>query len=125
MPAARRPGKATIASRTTAASGPSHSPRTTTGGGGVLRGSTETLSAVRSCTPADATTSPAGVIDAEMPVVVVRSCGRRVSTLRNAETTRCRYGPRPSPNQLSFEMVSSSSAPRRTASRASVGWTAS
>ena len=52
---------------------------------------------------------------AEMPVVVARTCGRRVSMLRNAETVRCSHVPGPSPNQESFESVTIRRAPAATA----------
>src|SRR5205807_75627 len=81
--------------------------------------------AARSSTPARASSSPVGEITAEMPVFVARICGRRVSMLRNAETTRWSCGPPPAANQESFDSVTIRSAPRRTAASANPGSTAS
>ena len=69
--------------------------------------------------------APCASITAEMPVLVARTCGRRVSTLRKAAPTRCNQGAGPVPNHASFDSVTMSSAPDRAAFRASAGASAS
>jgi hypothetical protein len=49
--------------------------------------------------------SPAGVITAEIPEFVARTCGSLVSMLRKAAEIRCNRGARSSGNQESFDRV--------------------
>jgi len=101
--------------------GPSQSPHTTISVVTGISGRTVAASVPRWSTPSASSTSPVGAITAEMPVLVARSCGRRVSMLRNAAPTRCRRGPDPSANHESLDSVTISSAPRRAAPKARRG----
>lgn len=105
--------------------GDAQSPKRMTSVGGVAIGARESTSTRRSCEAAAWRISPVASITAEMPVVVARTCGRRVSMLRNADTVRWSQVPGPSPNQASFDIVTRSSPPPAAAARACAGTTAS
>ena len=107
------------------ATGPNQSPHATINV--VARGAASTVStiAARPCTGAVARSAPLGAITAEMPVLVARTCGRRVSMLRKADTMRMSRGTSPYVNQESLESVTIRSAPPRIAARAKLGTAAS
>ena len=117
---------ATTSSNRPSANGPNQPPQATARVTGGVRTATSPTSSVRMPIAVASRMPPSASTTALIPLVVTRNCGRRVSTLRNAATARCRRAPCGCAlNHASLDRPSNTRAPCRAASRASAGCTSS